>query len=114
MSSCPVSAWNSGRHLENGKGYGIRLGKYRDQMVDRSHETVELELVGGHTTYNITVKLTAGFWKRCPELRHPKIGKWFGELGLQRWPKRKPHKFTMSSLDKRRFRVTYSLGESKL
>lgn len=103
-ANCLVTAWNCGTHLKNGRGYGIRLGTHRDQMIDRSWKTVVLELVGGAT---IEVEITSGFWKKCPELRHPEIGRWFGQLGLQDWQKGHPHQFTMSALTTGRFRVTY-------
>jgi hypothetical protein len=103
-TSCPVTAWNCGTHLKNGRGYGIRLGTHRDRMMDRSWKTVVLELVGGAT---FEVEITSGFWKKCPELRHPEIVRWFGQLGLHDWQKGRPHRFTMSALTPGRFCVTY-------
>ena len=102
--SCPVSAWNSGAHLPSGSGYGLRLGEYRDEMIDRSLKSVFLELAGGST---IEASISTAFWRKCPELRHPEIGRWFQLLGLKRWPKGSPHRFTMTALASNRFRVTY-------
>lgn len=104
-TSFTVTAWNCGTHLASGLGYGLRLGAMRDQVIDRSWRTVELELVGGPT---VQVSITPGFWNRCSELRHPDIGRWFQKLGLDKdWPKGMPYRFTMSAIDKGRFRVTY-------
>lgn len=98
-----VSSWNCGTYLESGRGYGLRLGVHRD-VIDRAWDKVTLELDGG-ATFEVTI--LPGFWKKCPELRHPEIGLWLVKLGLQRWPLGNPHRFSMSAVSPRHFRVSY-------
>jgi len=98
-----VSAWNNGKRFPTGRGYGLRLGVNR-QAVRHAAKQVTLQLGDG---VPFEVRVTDGFWRHCPELRHAEIGQWFLSLGLLRWPIGKPHRFTMTPVGQDYFRVTY-------
>lgn len=97
-----VSAWSSG-----GPIYGIRIGKdLRDKLFDRNWETVNLFL--GKSCEAVQVKITKGFWKKCPELRDKAIKHWFEEADLLEWERGSPPKFKLTVVGEQCFRVQHS------
>jgi hypothetical protein len=105
MSSYPLTGWhNSGANPHTGKGYGLRIGKYRD-VIDRSWKSVILLL---HNGPQIEVGLKKSFWNKCPEFTHPEIGQWMLSLGVKLpWPHRHSPRFTLQQIRENSFRVVH-------
>ena len=93
-----VSAWHDGNNA-----YGLRVGRFRDQFFDRSWNVIILSLAEGGAPFE--AELTPGFWRKCCEIRHPKIRDWFRKNGITTWPKGKPPTFLMCHMGESRFRV---------
>jgi hypothetical protein len=99
-----VTAWNNGYHNRDGEGYGLRVRTVdRNKFFERTWKYVLLELEGYWKV--IKVKITPSFWKKCSELRSPKIGLWLNKKGLGTWPKGKPPKFSMEPKSSKVFHV---------
>lgn len=87
-----VAAWNNGAFQPPGAGYGLRLKPVdRDQYFNRLWKEVILDLPNGPTS--LRVKLSATFWRDCPELRSTAIGRWLIAAGHRRWTSGKPPAF---------------------
>lgn len=91
-----VTAWNNGRHLKSGAGYGLKVDiRDRDTYFDPGAESVSLRLPNGKEFAVNTAK--ASFWSEtCRELIHKEIGQWLIENGRAPWPKGRPPKFDLS------------------
>jgi hypothetical protein len=96
-TSFPVTAWRA--HST----YGLRVGKFRDEMFHPSWKEVVFQL---ENEAPFTAKLTGGFWKKCPEIRHPKIRDWLRHKNLLDWPIGQPPRFTMTHIAENSFRVS--------
>ncbi len=95
MRQVIASAWHGGYSSTSDGTYGVRFrGDDRYAMVDGDRATVILRLSGRASA--VTVDVTPGFWRKCPELRHREIGRWLRELGLVPWPKGRPPKLRVS------------------
>lgn len=106
MRACRLTGWHrTDANPTTGLGYGLRIGKYRDAMIDRSWDSVTLLLHNGN---RIVVELTEAFWNTCPEFRHQEIGRWMLSLGIALpWPYRDTPKFTLVNIRGDSFRVLY-------
>lgn len=75
--------WHNGSEPKEPTGYGIKIDlKDRARYFDKAWESVEVDMDGDTTT---TVPLTPSFWRSCPELRSPEIGRWLLEQGAAPW-----------------------------
>jgi len=99
-----VTGWNNGSPSNNtGAGYGIPItAQDRDKYFKNSWSSVKIELEGGNT---VEIRLTKSFWKKCPELRSVKIGKWMIEKGFAPWPNNKAPKFQLEHIAENGFRL---------
>lgn len=97
-----LTGWHSGKWP--GGTYGLRFGKLRETLIEGTPKTINLQLEGKES---FTVKLTDGFWKDCPEVRHPEIGPWMNAWGVKvPWPKGNPPAFYVEKLGLNRFAVS--------
>lgn len=104
-----VTAWNDRRHATSGAGYGLRLSTPdHDRHFRREWREVTVSLPG--RTAPVTVELTASFWRRCTDLRHPDIGHWLRASGYAPWPKGMPPQFVLESVEDRQFQTLVRKG----
>ena len=96
-----ASAWCNGS--EKHASYGIRFGVVGRKLVDGTPDRIRLTLLDGPV---IDAPVTAGFWKKCPEVRHPEIGAWFCKIHLTLpWPAGAPHRFNVTKTRRNSFSV---------
>lgn len=80
-----AKAWNNGKFLPNGGGYGVWLTNYfKDEYLDIEWSSVVLELEGWPKPAELTIN-TDAFWSRGRELRSGIIGKWLIANGKGSW-----------------------------
>ena len=96
-------AWNNGKFLPNGGGYGIWLTNYfKDEYLDVNWVSITLELEGWEKPAELAIN-TDAFWGRGRELRSGIIGKWLIVNGKGQWgPGQEPEIF-LKPLGGRRF-----------
>jgi hypothetical protein len=83
--------------------YGIRIRlEDRNRYFQRVWESVILQIEGE----KFSVHVSSGFWRRCPELRHLKIGIWFRKHNLVPWPTYKPPRLILEPTGESEFRLT--------
>lgn len=98
-----VSAWNNGRPLGSGAGYGLRISEAdRDQFFEPCWDSVEIELGSADV---VAVPLSRSFWRTCTELRSAAVGRWLLAFGLAPWPKGTPPRLELVGLRGDRFRL---------
>jgi hypothetical protein len=99
-----VTAWKGGRFENPSIAYGIRIGeRNRDRHFRREWTTVTVEIDGGSTT---EVELSGGFWRACPEIRHPAFRAWLSASDLIPWPAGRPPVFKLIPVSGNRFRLS--------
>ena len=70
-----AKAWNNGKFLPNGGGYGIRLTNYfKDEYLDINWVSITLELEGWEKQVELAIN-TDAFWSHGRELRSGVIGR---------------------------------------
>lgn len=80
-----AKAWNNGKFLPNGGGYGIWLTNYfKDEYLDVEWASIILELEGWHKNTELAINNDV-FWARGRELRSGIIGKWLIANGKGTW-----------------------------
>ena len=80
-----AKAWNNGKFLPNGGGYGVWLTNYfKDEYLDVEWSSVVLELEGWPKPAELAIN-TDAFWSRGRELRSGLIGKWLIANGKGSW-----------------------------
>lgn len=80
-----AKAWNNGKFLPNGGGYGVWLTNYfKDEYLDVEWSSVVLELEGWPKPAELAIN-TDAFWSRGRELRSGIIGKWLIANGKCSW-----------------------------
>ena len=71
-----AKAWNNGKFLPNGGGYGVWLTNYfKDEYLDKEWSSIVLHLEGWHKDAELAINNEV-FWARGRELRSGIIGKW--------------------------------------
>ena len=91
-----VTAWNDGKQLESGAGYGLKLSiDDRDKYFNKEWSTVFVELPNSKVPIEINIAKPS-FWNNtCRELISQEIGIWLRSEGLAPWVKGKPPKFEL-------------------
>ena len=80
-----AKAWNNGKFLPNGGGYGVWLTNYfKEEYLDVEWSSVVLELEGWPKPAELAIN-TDAFWSRGRELRSGLIGKWLIANGKGSW-----------------------------
>lgn len=98
-----VTGWNNGSPKDTGAGYGIRiLPKDRDKFFQRNWNSVIIRLEGDE---EVEVVLPKSFWRRCPELRSAKIGKWLLKNGLAPWKRNNPPQLELEFVGEQKFNL---------
>ncbi len=103
-----VTAWNSGKQLESGAGYGLKLSvDDRDKYFSKEWSTVFVELPNSEVSIEINIAKPS-FWNNtCRELISQEIGIWLRSEDLAPWTKGKPPKFELTPNGDKKFRVEY-------
>ena len=85
--------------------YGIRVGSpNRDRYFTNRFNSIEVEIDDQVHTF----KLTASFWKKCPEFRDSgstTIRDWIYLYYTLDWPTGQPPRFELHALGNNRFRL---------
>jgi hypothetical protein len=98
-----VTAWKGGDGATPSVSYGLRIGtENRARYFQRRWEFVVVALDGGGV---LETYLTAGFWRSCPELRHPTFRAWFIAQGVLPWPNGKPPPLELTPAGEQRFHL---------
>ena len=98
-----VSGWKNGRFDNPTVEYCIRIGvQNRDAYFRSEWRSVEIQFANGHS---VDVPISDGFWKECPELRHPAFGEWFQAGRLIPWPHGSPTTIELIPVGPRRLRL---------
>lgn len=99
-----VTAWNNGKHHPSGAGYGLKLkAQDRDLYFQGDWKTVWLDLEGYSQKVEFNVDKPSFWGPNCRELISRHIGIWLIENNLAPWPKGKPPKLNLESLDGNKF-----------
>jgi hypothetical protein len=94
-----ATGWKS----SHGGTLGIRVGNENARTYfSPEWKSVTLLLDG----QPVQLRLTAAFWRNCPELRGTAIKKFFARHGIFAWPKGKTPKLEMTPLGGDRFSVS--------
>lgn len=105
MNGFVGTAYKTTPNFGTGGGFGIKLARGDpERYFDRTWKTAFFDLEDG--PQGLELPLTASFWNgKCCEVRSWRIGRWFLDHGLARWPHRQPPKFRVESVGTRRFAV---------
>lgn len=96
-----VTAWKNGSFSNPRVSYGIRVGvENRNRHFQRQWRSVVIQTDDGLSE---DVRVSDGFWKKCPELRHNFLTGWFKRRGLVPWPERRPPEFDLNVIAGNRF-----------
>ena len=99
-----VTAWNNGKWLPSGGGYGLRIIKAdREKFFKSSWKTILIYIEDDLNPVKVNLRLT--FWQRCTEVRNMKIGQWLIKKGYKRWEKGKPPEFDLTPLKNNSFKL---------
>ena len=102
------TAWNNGKHLRTGAGYGLVVAAAdRDRHFQRSWRTVTVELPTRDGYFMVEANVDKeSFWgPTCRELISMKIGHWMLTEQYAPWLDGKPPKFEVEALKGPRFRI---------
>jgi hypothetical protein len=103
-----AKAWNNGKFLPNGGGYGVWLTNYfKDEYLDIEWSSVVLELEGWPKPAELAIN-TDAFWSRGRELRSGIIGKWLIANGKGSWEAGKEPEIFLRPLGKNHFAASLS------
>ncbi len=101
-----VTAWNDGKKLASGGGYGFKLSiADRDMHFLREWKVVYLELEEHPNSVKANIDKDSFWGPNCRELINKEIGKWLLKKQYAPWPKGKPPKFQMTHIESNRFKV---------
>jgi len=102
-----VTAWNNGKKLKSGGGFGIKVAIIdRDRYFRREWRTVILELEGEDGTVEINIDKPS-FWDgTCRELISARIGKWLIKNKLAPWVRGNPPMLILTQIEGRQFWLT--------
>jgi hypothetical protein len=98
-----VRAWNNGAHHRSGAGYGLKLRiADRDSLFDPEWTHIVLTVPGEG---EVSVPLSASFWRTCSELRSATIGRWLLRSGQAPWSLGTPPTIRLIHIGDNRFVV---------
>ena len=99
-----VSGWTNSKSNNRKAGtLGVRVGRANaEQYFDKRWPIVYIEM----DSTVVPVKITAGFWSNCPELRSAAIGDWMSGKGMVPWRKGDPPRLMLVPVVGNRFRLS--------
>lgn len=96
-----ATGWSNG-----GKTRGLRISP-RDRDLYLKPEWCSVSLFIPEESEPVEIDITASMWKKCTELRHPKIGDWFERTHNFCWPKGRPPSVRFVPNGPRSFAVSF-------
>ena len=97
-----ATAWHNGGAPREPAGYGLKfLDRDRDAVFDREWTEIVLDCEGGPK--DVTLPLSASFWRSCTELRSAAIGSWLMEADVAPWVRGSPPGVVVTAVDGNRF-----------
>lgn len=106
-----ITAWNNGKHLPSGAGYGLKVAiEDRDRWFDQRWVNIWLRLEGESKSFTVNVAKPSFWTDTCHELIHKNIGKWLIKNHLAPWPKGKPPKLELEHVKDNHFYLRKSTG----
>lgn len=104
-----VTGWRGASVEKQYRSYGVRIGiENRRAFFNNDSEKWQKLTIENENGDVIEAELTPGFWRDCPEIRHPAFRDWFQAQGLIPWKNGSPPAFELSPLgekDTKRFRL---------
>ena len=101
-----MQAWNNGRFLENGSGYGIKVSEqFRDEYLSVDWVSFFVHLDGEEEAVELAINNSV-FWSKGRELRSGKIGKWLIKNGKAKWDVENPPELKVNHIEKNHFSVS--------
>jgi hypothetical protein len=103
------TAWNNGKHLATGAGYGLKVPVIdRDRYFKHEWTSVILEIPVDRGFAEVAVNVDKpSFWnEKCHELISQEIGQWLRNSGLAPWPPHQPPKLLVEVISEGRFRIS--------
>lgn len=86
-----VTAWNNGKHLPSGGGYGIKIkADDRDRYFFTKTDKVVITLDGELEPFLVNTQKKSFWSSTCRELIHKRIGQWMLKHKLAPWHHRRP------------------------
>jgi superfamily II DNA or RNA helicase len=84
-------------------GYGVRVSvDDRKRIFKPTWSEVTIQI----SAHRVSVPLSPGFWRKCPELRSAEIGRWLLQEGLAPWPRGHPPPLRLEPLGGRIFKLS--------
>ncbi len=103
-----MKAWNNGRFLPNGCGYGVEVSEqFRDEYLRVNWPSIFLLLDGVEEPVELAINNSV-FWNRGRELRSGKIGKWLIQNGCASWDLNDPPELYVTPMEGNHFGVSLS------
>lgn len=97
-----ATGWSNG-----GNARGLRISpKARKRYFEKEWGSVSLSIPDEPEP--VQVNITASFWRKCTELRDPKIGDWFERTHNFCWPKGRPPRIRFVPNGPRSFAVSFA------
>lgn len=101
-----VKAWNNGRFLPSGSGYGLWCSEqFRDEYLSRDWASIFFHLEGQEEPVELAINSWA-FWDTGRELRSGKVGKWLIAQGCGSWEKGQEPALVVTPLEQRHFALS--------
>ena len=101
-----MQAWNNGRFLPNGIGYGVVVsGQFRDEYLSVDWASIFLHLDGEEEPVELAINNSV-FWSKGRELRSGRIGKWLIKNGLAAFDLENPPELKVTPMGKNHFSVS--------
>jgi len=99
-----VTAWNDGKHLPGGGGYGVKIKEEdREKFFSPKWYSISLMLEGEKSSVEININKKSFWYGSCRELISYRIGKWFFKNNLAPWKKGNPPKLILEQIKNNQF-----------
>jgi hypothetical protein len=106
MTEIVVTAWNNGKHHENGSGYGFSISeKDRDKHINPEWKELLIRLDGNGDF--IKVNIDKKFWHGCKALIKKGIGIWLIDNNKAPWEKGAPPKILLTQIEGNKFKASF-------
>ena len=107
MSRIIVTAWNNGKHYENGAGYGFRISeKDRDAHISPEWKELLIRLDGRDDFIKVNIDKKS-FRYDCKELIKKDIGAWFISSKKAPWKRGAPPRVRLTQVEGNKFEAAF-------
>jgi hypothetical protein len=99
-----VTAWNDGKWLPTGGGYGVKVTSVdRDKYFSPKWNCILLKLEGEPGFVEVNTNKKSFWFGTCRELIKKDIGRWLLRNNLAPWEKRNPPKLNLEHIKDNKF-----------